>query len=164
MFTHVLATNSRVSRHYLHTFTQNHEREQESLINLTGIFIVPARGESDWNRQQVVMDVPIEGLPQTSGQGIRGIYLRNWTVDVGISSFDNRKHAVNMGVAVDEFGLVHEKEVVNNETRWKPQKTGVFRDRVFVWAKIATRDGDQFLSRLSYNVTLVGRFGTVNLP
>ena len=84
--------------------------------------------------------IPLEGIPQESNSHFT--YFYGGTVVVSLASIFNKNVANNAGWAVDGAELF----ALGNEV-----------EGLRVEAKIAVRDSDGFLYRLSYQVTALGQ-------
>jgi hypothetical protein len=129
-----------VSRHWLHTRTG----DGRELIVLSGNALVNVRGTSSdaWLRGEMRLGVEIGPGILPSGKWFRA---DQWVVVVDPSAMWDRDQSVNAGFAVDAFRLISP-----NAQNGKPA--------VEISADVAVRDSDAFLYRISYHVTLVGRF------
>ena len=79
------------------------------------------------------------------------ILTRHWTVDVHLASIFNFKVANNTGWSVNDFSLMRETNPSGG-----PQIAvvgGILR----IKTKIAVRDIDAFIHRLSFHVTILGK-------
>ena len=80
------------------------------------------------------------------------ILLRHWTVDVHLASIANQSRVSNnIGWAVDGFSLVREKNSAGGGVVAVPE------GRLRIKSKVAVRDKDAIIHRLSYHVTILGK-------
>ncbi len=128
-----------VSKHHVHFASA----DGYEVFTLSGVAIFDWKTNTGahWSSEDVEFDIGVPGVPAD-----KGLQVHMWAPFVALSSISNDKSAVNAGWAVDNFHLVHGP---------RPFYTG---NRVTIGAKIAGRDSDGHILRLSFMVTLKGRF------
>lgn len=94
-----------------------------------------------WNRGATAFDIPLYGLP--SGQGL---VIEQWAPTVLLGSVQNDGVSNNAGWAVDDFDVYAPSEAVT---------------AVEATFNYAVGDGDGYVLRVSYSVTVVGHFAPV---
>lgn len=88
----------------------------------------------------------------------QAILPKHWTVDVQLASIFNAGVANNTGWSVNEYSLVRVTNGLGGG------KVAVPSGRLVLDSKIAVRDSDAYIHRLSYNVTILGKVVEYTTP
>jgi hypothetical protein len=126
-------------------FTYSKTGDGFDFIVLSGVVILGFKGTgTDWRKSKFNVILSLEGPIRASGRTYHttGIRLRHWAPHVAPNSIAGRTGA-NLGFAVDGFRLVEVDGVIS---------------RVNLEVSVAVRLPAAFLHRISYHVTLIGKF------
>lgn len=129
------------SNHWVHI--QDSAGHEVFVLSGTVILDPPLVGTSAtrWNRGSTAFDIPLYGLPD--GQGL---VIEQWAPTVLLGSIQNDGVSNNAGWAVDDFNVYVPSEPVS---------------AVEAQFTYAVGDGDGYLMRVSYSVTVVGHYAPV---
>ena len=147
-------TNKTTSRHWLRMPAPNSGTNFELFI-FSGIAIFnKLKGTgSSWEGGNAIINANYKIIAK--GNAIRP---RNWTVDIHLASISNWDVAKNTGWAVDDYSL---RRYDNN---LGGGRVAVPNGSLVLDTKIAVRDIDAYIHRLSYHVTILGKVVDYEAP
>ena len=144
-----------VSRHWLRMPAPDAGADFELFI-FTGIAVLSrTKGAgTSWEKGTVLINANYSNVVSRD----HAIQPRHWTVDVHLASIFNADVANNTGWAIDAFSLDRRTNNLGG------RNVVVAHGMLQITTKVAVRDIDAYIHRLSYHVTILGKVADYATP